>query len=448
MARRMVVLLSLTACAVAVSLAVVSLAVVRAMPVPSLGTTLQTGSDWGRLALALDRRTQRIFVAGQTTVTVLDARRGTALRDVDTLPLRPSPMVCRGAICGFVASYSLPVQPVSEEVAVDEAIDRVFVTNSDRAQLTVLDARTGALLQTVGVGHTPHALLIDKSHHHVFVANVADGTVSVLDGRSGHIERTVAVGRSPLALALDPRAHRLLVANAGDGSLSVVDTARGQVMGTVAAGRRPVALAVDTSTHRAYIADQERASVSIVDIPTLRVLRVLSVGASPVAVTLDERLARAFVLNSTGHSVSIIDTQTLRVLHTVALPGVPRAEAIDGSTGRLVIVLMATDTGGTLTPTGSLSVLDARTGRLNWTLPTGHISTALAIDERERRFVVLNQGCLGGAQPFDSVVTTVCRGVRPAVYPGVVERILAFAGHSPQYGDTTVRLIDAQKPPN
>jgi YVTN family beta-propeller protein len=86
---------------------------------------------------------------------------------------------------------------------VDTRTHRVFVVNGNfggTGTVSVLDARTGGLVRTVAVGHTPYAVAVDERAGHAFVTNNGDDSVSVLDTHSGTVLRSVTVGESPSAV--------------------------------------------------------------------------------------------------------------------------------------------------------------------------------------------------------------------------------------------------------
>jgi YVTN family beta-propeller protein len=175
------------------------------------------------------------------TVSMLDAATGAPLR---TIPVGPHPAVA----------------------VVDDLTGRVFVvhgragtrgtysTFNDYQQVgvTMLDARTGAVLRSLPVGGSTANdfvgqalgtnITVDARRGRVFVINQvgvaqADqnhGTISVLDATSGRVLRTIGVGRHPISLTVDESTDRLFVVNtnlgchpgACHGSVTVIDTAR------------------------------------------------------------------------------------------------------------------------------------------------------------------------------------------------------------------------------
>jgi YVTN family beta-propeller protein len=150
-------------------------------------------------------------------------------------------------------------------VDVDEGRNRAFVANSGSDTVSVLDARTGALLRTVAVGTTPTTVAVDATYGHVFVANRGSGTISVLDARTGTVLRTIAVGRAPGALEVDPTRRRVFVANTGSGTVSVLDLQTGALLRTVAVGKSPTDVVMDRVGDRAFVVNRDSNTVSVLD---------------------------------------------------------------------------------------------------------------------------------------------------------------------------------------
>src|SRR5207245_2385803 len=136
------VLLAVTAAQVAVAHRVVTAPLVQ---------TVAVGR--GPSALAVDQRSNRVFVANffGNSVNVLDARSGTVLR---TISVGKSP----------------------SDVAVDARTGRAFVVNAGpypekdgtAGTVSVLDSRTGAVVRTVLVGRRPSGLAVDVGSGRVF----------------------------------------------------------------------------------------------------------------------------------------------------------------------------------------------------------------------------------------------------------------------------------------
>jgi YVTN family beta-propeller protein len=165
--------------------------------------------------------------------------------------------------------------------AVDEQAGNVVVAGSEpsKASISVLDARSGALVRTVVMRDKPETLAVDPRHGHIFVASehrdrtgnyTGPGSVIMLDARTGQVLHTVEVGNYPNAMAVDEHNTRVFVATVG----AIDPMLQNMPMGS--------------------------GSVSVLDARSGRLLRTIPVGVAPSAIAVDERAGRAFILNSGG----------------------------------------------------------------------------------------------------------------------------------------------------
>jgi DNA-binding beta-propeller fold protein YncE len=300
-------------------------------------------------AVLVDARTQRAFVVNSYiksrrtgTVSVLDARSGTVLRTV-AVGQDPSP------------------------AAIDESMNRLFVLNTAirghaRGSVNALDARTGAVLRTIAVGLAPSAVAIDAHTGRVFVLNsnvtvthndvrsIGRGTVSVLDARTGAVLRTVIVGSVPSAVTVDAHTGRVFVLNSnvtvthndvrsiGRGTVSVLDARTGMMLRTIAVGTNPSAIVVDEKTGQVLVTNSGEAgnnfsgSLNVLDAGTGTVRHTIRLGQDPSAMAVDERsgrlllvtmaitVARGTISNIGQNSVVVLDVATLEPLRVIPLP--------------------------------------------------------------------------------------------------------------------------------
>ncbi len=150
------------------------------------GTVLRT-APVGMLpmALAVDERRGRVFVLGGGSVSTLDAATGVV---VATTPVGGTPIALavdtgtgRVFVTGTAAGGGAPSRPRSS------FLDRLIVwvvgvvPHQDAGHVSVLDARSGALLYTAAVGQGPSAVAMSERTHQAFIANFNSNSVSVLD---------------------------------------------------------------------------------------------------------------------------------------------------------------------------------------------------------------------------------------------------------------------------
>jgi DNA-binding beta-propeller fold protein YncE len=162
----------------------------------------------GAVVLAVDEADGRLFVGDDVrfppfhgVVKVFDTRTGALMRTVA--------MVRRSS---------------SGIVVVDGRDGRAFMINRPAGTVSVLDARRGIVVRTVAAGVLPYALAVDERRGRVVVVSMgtvssgaatSPGRVSLLDARSGAILSSAAAGWGPIAVAVDERTEHAFVANAG-----------------------------------------------------------------------------------------------------------------------------------------------------------------------------------------------------------------------------------------
>jgi YVTN family beta-propeller protein len=267
------------------------LATVSVLDIRSGALIRTVGVGRGAVALALDERADRVFVANvdDATVSVLDASSGRVLRTV-----------------GLAGSTPLAL-------AVDAHTRRVFVSRlfdprGGMSGVSLLDSRTGALLRTVRVDHITGPLLVDPRHGHVVVVSASG--LHVLEARTGRILRRIRPVRVPLAV--DAREGRVLVS--GHDHLRLLDIRSGHVSGPVLVGASPGPLtwidttAVDETSGRIFVvvrvADShgvptESERLAVLDGRSGTLLQSIAVGADVVALAVDPRTQRAFIVRRT-----------------------------------------------------------------------------------------------------------------------------------------------------
>ncbi len=107
----------------------------------------------GPRGLAVDGRTGRAFVAaGDGMVRVLDTGAGALIGSIN-------------------AGVTDAMDDLSRDIAVDERSGRVFAVSPRRNTVSVLDARSGAILRIVRVGTTPIGVAVDSARGRAYVVS-------------------------------------------------------------------------------------------------------------------------------------------------------------------------------------------------------------------------------------------------------------------------------------
>jgi DNA-binding beta-propeller fold protein YncE len=167
----------------------------------------------GPIAVAVDDRSGRVFSANlDGTASMLDPGTGAVVRTVSRAPAA-----------------------IGNAVAVDSQTGRVFVSdyNPDgpHGHVSVLDAGSGALLQTIAVGNEPYAVAVAERTGHVFILSASG--VSMLDARSGRVLHSIKLVAN--SVVVDERTNRVFVSDA-NGMVDLIDARSGAIVHTPAIG--------------------------------------------------------------------------------------------------------------------------------------------------------------------------------------------------------------------
>ena len=96
-----------------------------------------------------------------------------------------------------------------QDVLVDEARDRVYITNSGYNRIEVFDRVNGQFLAPIDVGQLPHQMALAGDGRTLYVANTGGESISVVDLDSGKVTGSVQfspIPRSGVAAPLSPQA--------------------------------------------------------------------------------------------------------------------------------------------------------------------------------------------------------------------------------------------------
>ncbi len=262
---------------------------------------------WKPVALAWHERLGLAYVAnsGSASVSVLCGQGDTLIANWNA---RPNPV---GMLC---------------------ADDRLYIWHWQDRWLTVLDAATGALLDTVDVGQYPSACILSPDRRKLYAAY--DSKLCVIDCSTHTRLAELFVGRFPVALCLDPASNRLFCALNNSDAVAVVDCRTNTLLSTIWTGDSPQHLGFEPGSRRVVCSNYWGGTVSVIDPDSLRVLGTLATRRQPGAmvVTAD---GKAYAVHEDNSAVSIIDPAQARLDGSLMLFEEPWLLAWNPATERL-----------------------------------------------------------------------------------------------------------------
>lgn len=121
-----------------------------------------------------------------------------------------------------------------------------FVPSESAGELNVVDAAGAAVTKTITLptGSRPMKVWVSADDGSVYLTNGRAGTVSVLDAHSGALLQTIKVGTRPWGIGFSPDGKFLFTANGPSNDVSVVDVAKHEEVMRVKAGTGPWGIAI------------------------------------------------------------------------------------------------------------------------------------------------------------------------------------------------------------
>ncbi|WP_423210557.1 YncE family protein [Paracoccus yeei] len=200
-------------------------------------------------------------------------------------------------------------------LAMDHKRGRLIVGNTLDGSLSVLDARSGVLLEVIQLGkpegdgfeHT-RMIEIDGESGRVFVSSPSEaGTLWIVDTAAGNaVTRIDDAGLWAAGLAHDPASGRVYVSGGGMNEILIVDGRSGARIGTLSTGDTTepgqdaskhffINLALDAKGERLFAADANSGQLYVFDIASGKAVKTVPIGLGVLDVTYVAQSDQIFV---------------------------------------------------------------------------------------------------------------------------------------------------------
>lgn len=210
---------------------------------------------------------------------------------------------------------------------------KVYVTNEDSGDVTIIDSATNEVTGRIAVGKRPRGVRVHN--HQLFVAlsgtpkggpgvnelqlvsdRAADG-IAVVDLRDRKLARVLPSGHDPESF--DVAGGTLVVSNEDSALASFVDLARGEVVGSVKVGGEPEGVTTHPSGKFVYVTSETDSRVDVLEVSSRSVVATIETGHRPRAIAFTPDGTRAFVTCEMSGSVTVIDAIAHKKTNDVAL---------------------------------------------------------------------------------------------------------------------------------
>jgi YVTN family beta-propeller protein len=257
--------------------------------------------------VATDPRTDRAYIASETTVEVVDGH--------------TEKLAGKIALGSHSDAYGLAVDPLSNTVyATDVTRDRLYVINGQTDQLT-----TTMTVKPIAAG-----VAVDPRTDRVYVATAEGDSVLVINGKTSTVLKTIPLGTVSDAVAVDPQTDMIYAANVG-GDMKVINGKTDAVVatvGSVAAG--PLGLAVNARTDMIFAGTQDR--LWAVSGQTDKIVGTLTRVRAVDGVAVDPQANLVYASNDLASFDYVINGRTLRKTSTLRTEPNPSGVAVNPNT--------------------------------------------------------------------------------------------------------------------
>jgi DNA-binding beta-propeller fold protein YncE len=276
---------------------------------------IRLAGDGGWDYLSIDAAGRRLYVAHGDHVDVLDI-------DHDTL-------------VGRIAET-----PGVHGVAIAHQLGRVFVSDGQASQASVVDLASLTTTSRVATGDGPDSIVYESGRDEVYTFNGHSRSATVFDARSGEVVATIALPGRPEAAVADPAAGRIYE-TIEDKNLVVAIDVRGHAIvdqWPIAPGEGATGIDVD-SVHRRLFVGCHNQRMLMLDADNGRVIASVPIGRGVDTNAFDPGTQLAFSSNGEG-TVTIAhedSPQTLSVVQTLSTQPGARTMALDPKTHNIYL---------------------------------------------------------------------------------------------------------------
>jgi len=233
------------------------------------------GGEGGWDYLTYDAEARKLYVSRSTRVDIVDPD--------------------SGKVVGTV-----PDTPGVHGVALAKELGKGYTSNGRDGTVTAFDLETLRKRGRIGAGTNPDAILFEPTTQRVFAFNGGSHDVTIIDAKTDAVIRTIPVGGKPEFAVADGQGH--VYVNIEDTSEVLAIDARELSIRSrwpVALCADPTGISLDAKHHRLFVGCSNKL-MAIVDADQGRLITTLPVGAGCDATAFDPQTNLAYSSNGDG----------------------------------------------------------------------------------------------------------------------------------------------------
>ncbi len=187
-------------------------------------------------------------------------------------------------------------------------------------KVLVFDATTYARLTTITVGQMPAEVSFSDDGKKAFVANGMSNTVTVIDAVTKKILETIVVGNDPVG-AWPGMGGMMYVNNSGDQSISMVNSMTNMMTDVLQLGFTPGMAVRNTMKNQMWVSDPNDSQVHMWTAGNTGYIHggVVMVGKGASSMAFNNTGTTGYVTNQNDGTVSVVDVATLKEMMKITV---------------------------------------------------------------------------------------------------------------------------------
>jgi len=300
-------------------------------------------------------------------------------------------------------------------LAMPAAAQTAYVTNEKDNTLSIIDAKTMAVTDTIKVGRQPRGILLSPDQSRLYICASSDDTIQVFDTATKKLLHNLPSGEDPETFALSPDGKLMYVSNENSNGVTVIDVEKRRVAAQFDVGVEPEGMAVSPDGKTAINTSETTSMVHWIDTATNTVVDNTTVGQRPRVAVFSKDGATLWVSSEIGGSVSIIDVATRKLVHTItfAVKGVPKDKVQPvgirlSADGKLAFVALG--------PANHVAVVDPQTFEVKSYILVGQRVWQMGFTPDEKQLYTTN-GVSGDVTVIDVASLSPIKSIKVGRYP-------------------------------
>jgi YVTN family beta-propeller protein len=170
---------------------------------------------------------------------------------------------------------------------------RVLVTVEQSQAILCVDVAAGAVEREMNTGQrASHMLVLAPDRQTVFVSNIASDNVTAVEVATGAVRAQIATGKGPEAIDVTPDGKEVWVGNRGGDTLTVIDARSLEVLATLPCAKFPIRLKVTPDGRHALVSCAQSGDLAVFDVAERREVRRIAMDLTPTEASADYLFGR------------------------------------------------------------------------------------------------------------------------------------------------------------